>query len=867
MSSLPNIITGKELMELLAEQWGGMIPISLELDVNDTCKKTQFIRVTCNGCNTSRRIAAQEILNLYQEGKVCECGYPSNMNDGSVEDTSSVESIFNNDVAKTSDDEEKESIESENPSPEPDPESIEESTDPDMEEPELKEDPLNDASESEDVTESEEQQDEQMTDEELSDALSDAFEKIENIVGYEPYDAENVLEDESTGTIEIRCLNCGNLLDYPDRKSVFEPCRGIDSPVSLEGMCNGKFGEDEYHHNCPSCIKSLVEHNGINKFLLERLNVLCNEKHVKPIITDDTKLISVNSYLGFEGDNGVKFESSMKYLEHVDSNQYIAVEEKPKPQKKETVTKIDARVEEELAKLSEANRPPQQPKAEVVKKNNSIVDETNQKYEVDSNDEFDQLSKEEDQKYEASKVFGQVISDEPFCPYEDPTSTLEDFYQSDFGALIGIVSEKTGIPFTVRCDTSTLDIPIVDFPGGIRIVCVNLNEPGQLNLPESFDNYVPHVYERDKSNMTKLFLYSDSVKFRFKATEKALTKRLLVANNTFDPARVVTLGADDKTIVYTTNPKTVNEFEKMYGLQAYGKPAIDRLLIIDILKDQKSEKDQDLVKLLLNSKPSMNDLNMHGVASIRWLTETSVDGSVKYTITDYIEHGLTVIKDGLFMCLIALSKEHDQKYPGQPYSFEVEYDRSSLMSPSIQDWLEEGGLLKNPFVQYEASYCWIKSPDDDVRISPQDEQRQDRRLFGVMTMISRFGKTIRENGVNVKDERQRRRFIKDLGYTRCEQPPIIKLTVNPMEVFAMEYNLKKFTMMKIDPNAMFAAGGINENGEDPNAEFQRMMMMQTMMSAVSNPEPVEQNTVSTEEPSSDDDMMNMFMMMAFMNNM
>jgi hypothetical protein len=310
----------------------------------------------------------------------------------------------------------------------------------------------------------------------------------------------------------------------------------------------------------------------------------------------------------------------------------------------------------------------------------------------------------------------------------------------------------------------------------------------------------------------------------------------------------------------------------MYGLHAYGKPAMDRLLIIDILPDQKSKKDQDLMKLFLNSKPSMSDLNMHGVASIRWLAETAKDGSLKYTITDYIEHGLTVVKDGLFMCLLALSKEHDMKYPGQSYSFDVEYDRSAFMSPSIQAWLEEGGLLKNPFVQYEASYCWIKSPDDDVRISPQDEQRQDRRLFGVMTMIQRFGKAIRENGVNIKDERQRKRFIKDLGFTRCEQPPIIKLTVNPMEVFAMEWNLKKFTMMKIDPSAMFAAGGVTEFGDDPNAEFQKMMMMNALMQASSNQQPVEQTPApvaatesTTTATSEDDDMSNLLMMMAFMN--
>jgi len=248
---------------------------------------------------------------------------------------------------------------------------------------------------------------------------------------------------------------------------------------------------------------------------------------------------------------------------------------------------------------------------------------------------------------------------------------------------------------------------------------------------------------------------------------------------------------------------------------------------------------------MMSKRQNFKDMNMYVVASIHWIATVTKE-EVTYIITDYIEVGVTKVEDGLYTAISALAKEHEIKFPdGRPFKIEFEYDRSSIMSPSVQKWYDEGGFFSMPSNPYEMSWCYIKGADDELRNTAQDGWRQDQRFFTATTMANRFGKQLRENGVDVRDPKQRANFLKLIGFTRCIQPATRRLMLNPMELMKMSFDYKRFSMYKVDPSMFFGSGVMDGTSiMDQNNPYQQMMMMQQMMSMMGN------NPASNPEPSS-----------------
>lgn len=461
-------------------------------------------------------------------------------------------------------------------------------------------------------------------------------------------------------------------------------------------------------------------------------------------------------------------------------------------------------------------------------------------------DELNKIKEEENKRWYNNCV---EMSDDDiqngFNEFEDEEDLYNEFMESPFGKVLTVVRQRTNCEGYVLISEQTYEIPFMDFATGVRVICIDTNEEGQLNLPVGvIKDEVPFSFTLpDREKPRVFYLYSDAISTRkgMKATIQNLIK--IVNRDNFDRRRIVTLGGK-YSLFYTDDQKTIKEFEASNTSYPAGK-AYSKMVGLIALKNRGGRKEQQIsTKDIMNwiSKNYTLDLksvNLYMVASARYIVKPIHEQQkVEYTIVDYTELGSTILKDGLDRIIAAIVKEHranrtvyDPKNPGKDfsgynYTFEFELDQAALPSPSIEVWNDKGGLINLPTTRFEKGKFYIRKTE--LRQDPKDGWRQDPKLFNRGSLLRRFPKEIATGNINLFSEAAREKFIERMGFMECYYPVVKRLPLNPIEVMKLEFDMATVSMTKIDLTAFFSGSGVYEGGYD------NLLMQQLLISKMND---------------------------------
>jgi len=830
-----NMISGLELKEQLAQQWNTpILPLNIEIDNDKKFKRGTFVKCKCLGCYKEFRMTIDEILNLYKDGAVCSCGHPNKKSQIQQNE----KTIEQNDSDTKNKSEEQWTVV--------------ESTEP--------------TSQSE-ISETHEENNEQISnniieEENVENVIANKIEEIESLLGHSVWSSEIEYEGDdikSSNEILVTCEICGKQNKFT---SFDEFVNGLTTVVNLDGI--GKIKNRNYHR-CKNCISTIASNNGVNTNILTKLKAIAsmNGYEVEGIENKD------NIFLTYDDRVIVKYVDSNKtvyklacdgnaIIEGVITPEYIMdnfqdIEEHETEDntiaEENVVAETDTNnevsdeavikennVEHKETITVEKSEPTPKSEPEPIKiivetKKDSIIPEDMIISENDSLSTFEQERKREESIVEERKIFKNINANKNVNPYEDSIVVIDAFKHTVFGPIFDSLYNVTQVPYKIIINEDTLDIPIVDFKGGIRVVCINLDDENLYKIGETFDKNVSHAFGTRKENIERIWLYSDSAQYRATAVIKALRKRILNANGIWPNTHVVRL-SEMNNVFYTTNSKVIKKFEEINSPNPSGKPFVNRLGIINALDKNISNNAFDIDKfykhMMNNQNYTLKDMDMYVVGSIRWI-EIDNKTYIKYIITDYTEIGATKIEDGLYISICALTNEHILKYGEKPYEIVYEFDRSSIVSPTIQEWYNKGGLYQIPSRNNQPSWCYIKLPQDDIRKTSQDGWRQDARFFeSTMTLINKYGDLIREQGIDIRDERQKNKFLRSLGYVKCAQPAIKVLYISINELAKISSDFKRLMMYNIDPYQFLNVTNISNSSTEQNDMFNQMMMYYMM---------------------------------------
>lgn len=449
---------------------------------------------------------------------------------------------------------------------------------------------------------------------------------------------------------------------------------------------------------------------------------------------------------------------------------------------------------------------------------------------------------ENDKKWYNNPVNFETEVDESFNELMDEVDLIEEFKNSDLGKAIYEIAKRTNIPAAYTINEDTFELPVVDFQSGVRIICVDCNKVGQMKVNITLmERKIKFNYDLPKGQKYRLiYLYSDclTTKERTKATIKNIIK--IVNRDNFDGRRILTL-AGNYTLFYTDNIPVIRSFEAENSSYPQGKPCSKEIGIIALRHKtgRKEEQFKFTAKDFMNYlnkdyRMDMKNHNLYMVASARYVVMPEpANKTVKYLITDYCELSDSILKDGLDHIVGAIIKEHksnntvkDPRYLGTnfaeyKYQFEFEFDPSTAPSPSLEIWYDGDGLFRIPdSFEDGQGKCYIRVPE--YRTNPTDGYRKDTRLFLPIPFSKMFRADIEKAGVDVTSEKNRRKFIEQLGFIEAFYPRTRHFLLNPINTMKLEFTSSIFGMSKVDLNKFFSGNGVYDGGYD-NILFQKLI--------------------------------------------
>ena len=470
-------------------------------------------------------------------------------------------------------------------------------------------------------------------------------------------------------------------------------------------------------------------------------------------------------------------------------------------------------------------------------------------------DEFTDEIKKQRGEYETNKAFGDVKDKLDFNPLESEINLIHDFHDSPAGRLLDFVHKHSSVGYNLRLDSSTYQLPIVDFYTGIRLVFIDTDEASQMKIHVGFEKKnVPFKYKNFSKNYTTYFVYGDQIRFKKKATQSALIK--IVGG--LPEERRINLTELGYQTSYTTDTEFYGAFNKKYNVNPgqrtkSGTPGNILTVLAYIPKKYKRKKSitemwQDQ---MFNSKAKMlEDNDILGVCSLKYIARKSprYPNIIEYFVTEYIENPASEIADGLSLALASLYKEHQTKYPKLNIQIYVEYDSTTLPSPSMYKALCEKNkqniydfmILVTPnnvtndyvhklFGLPVNNYTFIKNPSIKQIEHDSDRHRIDMRIFqSVQTLSSIYGKEIRELGIqgSIQYDDGKKTLIQYLGLMECKQPNVITALVNPILMTKLQFLALSLNNMKLD-------NGLQNNKQ--NAQMNNMF--NTWMNTDNNASP------------------------------
>lgn len=424
---------------------------------------------------------------------------------------------------------------------------------------------------------------------------------------------------------------------------------------------------------------------------------------------------------------------------------------------------------------------------------------------------------------EAYKKFYKETDENPINEFTDDVSLKEEFMETNMGKLLQLI--KTKYPkfgYKLSIDESTLQMPIFDINPGYRIICIDSSSESQMRVPLiQLENY-PFMGTDKTVKFRKIYLYSDMCEgVKFRATYKALVK--LLTHDDFDPRRIINV-CSNYSLYYVTNSSFINEFEVSNSVNPQRKPSNGQIAII-AMRQPENERitERDIIDYFTNSQTQHLDLkkfNLYMILSARYIKTANIPANtVTYYITQYDELVSTIILDGFKAIIGAIIKEHYSNHPGMNYNIIFEFDPSMIVSPSLDQYLDNNDLVE--LSTQGMSYCYIRKRE--YRVSSEDGYRKDERIFTAGTLDKLYSEEIRKSGYNIMIDSQRIKFIDGLGFIKCYQPRIRHFLVDKSFCFNTQFDVSTQLMQKIDLNRFFIGSGIYEGGYD-NLLIQKMMI-------------------------------------------
>jgi hypothetical protein len=434
--------------------------------------------------------------------------------------------------------------------------------------------------------------------------------------------------------------------------------------------------------------------------------------------------------------------------------------------------------------------------------------------------------KQEKRKWYENRVFFDASASNT-NEFFDEESLFDIFAQSKTGELIETVRSRTQTDVRIRIDEDTIEIPIVDFSTGVRVICLDVDNESQLKIPLQIEQQVPFQFPIERANgrnYSKVYLYSDSVnngKQKFNATMKNLVK--LVNRDYYDPQRMVTLDKN-YALFYTDTKHQIKEFENLNSSYCMGKPMTHQIAIIamrNTVEKHRKFTAKDVLQYINNNGNSfeMKNYNMYVVGSARFIELMDSNRvAIQYLITDYTELSASIILDGFDHIIGAILKEHQLRHPNLNCEIHFEFDPSLIMSPSLERLYDNKDIMEIGTI---GDTNYIRRPQ--YRFSAADSFRQDERLFTITSLSKRFPTEIAQSGFDITNGQQRAKFIEQLGFVKVYQPKIKKFMVNPIFQYKTQFRSSVLMMQKLDLDRFFSGSGIYQGGYD-SVLYQKMMV-------------------------------------------
>lgn len=448
--------------------------------------------------------------------------------------------------------------------------------------------------------------------------------------------------------------------------------------------------------------------------------------------------------------------------------------------------------------------------------------------------------KEKSQIQKNAKISSRMLFNTPDVKANIPfvlNKTLEDEYQHSvfrpvFDIMLKIDGYKAGTPITtIRQDAYF--IPIVDFPDvGVRFICVNTEDTRYRIFtynPLGLAKKVPFPNKKFAKSYSINVVYSNECITNPHQVAYSMFK--IVNANFMDKDHVVRLAGRDYPLAYSTEKRTLRDFEEKHSIfSGLGRVADKRVTLIAFVEDDQNSVLAQQKRLAEKAIRGMNFRNttirelldkfqIYLITSAHYMAseEYEVDSRgnrypyMLYTITQYTENIYTIIEDGFPATVSAIIAEHyrEARERGQqalPYAIVYQYDRTALVSPSVRKLIAEtrGIFEVDPTSRgqglYDTVTSWVISESrfkqNNSGTLLDDRARYDYRLFEASDTT--FREMLRNKIRNDEDVRDRARVLMSCGFVRYPEPKTMNYNITDAALDQLEHSNLYRSLMHLE---------------------------------------------------------------------
>lgn len=592
---------------------------------------------------------------------------------------------------------------------------------------------------------------------------------------------------------------------------------------------NTKFVHSVYMDRINSSLETLAEELKVN---VDDINQVLNYKSHSPIgkfisttVLDIKPVDLINyKYFGIENNRIEKLKEIVINPVVISEEDDEIIEEKEEFSKKKHDSAEDAINNfldenfdtpslEEVSIEMQSSEPIGEPIIDIPTTENrdkkNLIDEYENKYPHFESDIIGKQFQEHNRKMKKRQEDADVFNGKPnrrgifghkMNLFENKSTISASFKRSGFAKLIqsiiniakdhGIViselntesyhNPNVDIHYNIVIDSSSYDIPMVDFSTGIRLVCRDIDNKSMCFTPIKVERKTKFSYYYE--NFYKMFpVYSDTVENTTKCVASAnILVKWILGKSRYNKDAITSVFNNYDTFYVTECKDQTREFDYIYSPDLNQKASSRE---IGLVVSEKTNEKFDITRLIHSRGiDKLNSLNMYMVATIKFYLTKDSPNNIKYHITSYNEIANTWIEDGFELLTYAILKEHYMMYQSSSMAqIFYNFDRSSLPSPSVLSALGSSGNLNsrayhkvnsigmvyNKLRKYEFSYV----KDVSLRDKRSDFGRFDPRMLSSAKFLASIYKGGGYTRDDLRKSSNKNAVIKELGFMKCAKTP------------------------------------------------------------------------------------------------